>query len=142
MIESELSPKMYMYKRVVEAKLYIDNSYHEKIDLNKISDQAHFSKYHFLRLFKSAFGKSPHKYLTEVRLLAAKKMLTEGKSIKATCFGVGFDSVPSFTILFKKHCGLTPNEFVDKVRTHDLDKQQKPLAFVPNCFIQSYGWDK
>ena len=72
-------PKMYMYKRVVEAKLFIDRNYNEKIDLENISDKAHFSKYHFLRLFKATFGKSPHKYLTDVRLLNAKKLLPENK---------------------------------------------------------------
>ena len=41
-----------MYKRIVQAKLFIDRKYAERIALNNISDEAHFSKFHFVRLFK------------------------------------------------------------------------------------------
>lgn len=135
-------PKIYLYKRVVEAKCYIDNHYHQKINLEQISNQAHFSKYHFLRLFKTAFGKSPHEYLTQVRTLKAKELLKEGKSIQVTCFEVGFESVPSFIHLFKKHWGVTPSVFVKRMQEETTLKQQQPFAFVPNCFAESYGWNK
>lgn len=131
---------MYMYKRVVEAKLYIDQYYAEKIDLDQISDQAHFSKYHFLRLFKNAFGKSPHKYLTEVRLSHAVRLLKEGETIRDVCFKVGFESVPSFITLFKKHQGVTPNEFAKNIQQLAEAKQKIPFAFVPSCFADTYGW--
>ncbi len=34
--------KIYLYKRIVQAKLFIDDHYAENIDLNNIADQAHF----------------------------------------------------------------------------------------------------
>ena len=83
-----------MYRRIVEAKLFIDAHFSEKIDLNNIASQASFSKYHFLRLFKSAYGKSPHQYLTEIRIGHAKDLLSRGVSIIETCEASGFDSVP------------------------------------------------
>ena len=61
-MNKEVHPKMYLYRRIVEAKLFIDKNYHQKIDLNTISDQACFSKYHFLRLFKKAYGNVPRYY--------------------------------------------------------------------------------
>ncbi|MGB5818093.1 MAG: AraC family transcriptional regulator [Saonia sp.] len=102
MANTKLNPKVYMYKRIVEAQLYIDSHYKENIDLNNISNQANFSKYHFLRLFKNAFGTSPHQYLTDKRISAAKKLLKENHSVSAVCFKVGFESIPSFVTLFKK----------------------------------------
>ena len=48
------NPKLYLYKRIVEARLFIDSNFTSPIDLDKISDEAHFSKYHFLRLFKKS----------------------------------------------------------------------------------------
>ncbi len=131
-----------MYKRVVEAKLYMDSHYHEKIDLNNISNQANFSKYHFLRLFKHAFGKSPHQYLIETRLLAAKKLLRENNSVKDTCYKVGFESVPSFITLFKKRENITPNEYLKKNKQVEKEKEERPLSFIPNCFVENFGWDK
>ncbi|PZR36256.1 MAG: AraC family transcriptional regulator, partial [Azospira oryzae] len=67
--------KRYLYKRVVQAKLFIDQHYAEHIDLNNIADQASFSKFHFIRLFKTIYGKTPHHYLTQVRIDQAQLLL-------------------------------------------------------------------
>src|SRR4051812_16543227 len=96
----EQYPKIYLYKRIVQAKLFIDNHYAEKIDLNNIADEAHFSKFHFIRLFKSIYGKTPHHYLTQVRIDKARQLLTKNISIAEVCCAVGFDSMTSFTGLF------------------------------------------
>lgn len=137
-----MSARMYLYKRIVYAKLFIDDHFATDIDLDKISDHAHFSKFHFLRLFKSAFGTSPHQYLIGVRLSQSKQLLLAGKSVAEVCLEVGFQSMPSFSTLFKKRFGLTPTEFV--AREHDLEARicQEPFAFVPNCFAENYGWRK
>ena len=135
-------PKMYMYKRIVEAKLFIDQNYAQAIDLDKIADSAHYSKYHFLRLFKQAFGKSPHQYLKDVRLDQAKLRLKSNLSITAVCFEVGFDSVSSFSLLFKKHTGLSPKEFRQKEQSQKEVMTKSPFQFIPNCFAESYHWKK
>ena len=90
-------PKIYLYRRVVQAKLYIDSCYAEQIDLNNISGEAYFSKFHFIRLFKSIYGKTPHQYLTAVRIGNAKQLLQENKSVTDVCTLVGFDSLSSFS---------------------------------------------
>ena len=105
----ELYPKVYLYKRIVQAKLFIDNNYHQNIDLNNIADEALFSKFHFIRLFKKIYGKTPHQYLTIVRIEKAKERLQTETFISAVCYSVGFDSISSFTGLFKKIAGLTPS---------------------------------
>ena len=135
-------PKMYMYKRIVEAKLFIDQNYAQAIDLDKIADSAHYSKYHFLRLFKQAFGKSPHQYLKDVRLDQAKLRLKSNLSITAVCFEVGFDSVSSFSLLFKKHTGLSPKKFRQKAQNQKEVMTKSPFQFIPNCFAESYHWKK
>ena len=131
-----------MYRRIVNAKLYIDTHFCEKIDLNNISDQAHFSKYHFLRLFKKAFGQSPHQYLTEKRLAHAKKLLRENYMVSDVCFKVGFESIPSFITLFKKREKITPFEYILETQRLEKEKQEIPLAFIPNCFVENFGWEK
>lgn len=131
-----------MYKRIVDAKLYIDANYANKIELNNISDEACFSKYHFLRLFKEAYGKSPHKYLTEVRIHHAKELLRVGESVSDTCYSVGFESLPSFTKLFKKSVGIPPSEFSTKSQNMAEEQQATPLKFVPNCFAENNGWSE
>lgn len=137
----EIHPKMYMYRRIVEAKNYIDVHFSEKIDLDEISDKAAFSKYYFIRLFKKAFGLSPHKYLTQVRLEHAKKLLKEGKSITDVCDAVGFESIPSFTGLFKAQMGISPGAFSDQLKATEEDQKKRPMAYIPGCFAQGYSFE-
>src|ERR1043165_421153 len=102
-------PKVYLYQRIVKAKLYIDSHYGEQIDLDNISDEAYFSKFHFIRTFKKIYDKTPHQYLTYVRVKEAKKLLQEGVSVSEACLAVGFESITSFSGLFKKHAGTAPS---------------------------------
>jgi AraC-like DNA-binding protein len=104
-------PKQYLYSRVVRAKLFIDANFASENDLDNIADEACFSKFHFTRLFREIYGKTPHQYLTSVRVERARELLSDGASVKETCFAAGFNSVGSFTSLFKRRTGLTPAAF-------------------------------
>lgn len=127
-------PKQYLYRRLVQSKLFIDNNYTQNIDVECISDQAFFSKFHFIRLFKSIYGRTPHQYLSHVRIENAKQLLKEDISVTEVCFAVGFDSVTSFIGLFKSVVGKTP--LVYKLQQHNLRAEVSimPLKFIPGCF--------
>lgn len=133
-------PKVYLYRRIVQAKLFIDNNYADKIDLNGISDEAYFSKFHFIRLFKSAYGKTPHQYLKYVRIEKAKELLKNNTPVSEACFLVGFDSLSSFSGLFSKLVGKSPSGY----QKHHQEMQKKislrPLSFVPGCYAYQHGW--
>jgi len=133
-------PRIYLYKRIVQAKLFIDAHYGEDIDLTNIADEACFSKFHFIRLFKSIYGKTPHQYLISVRVERAKEHLQKGESVTDTCFLVGFDSISSFTGLFKKLTGITPSEFQRRHQLREEQIKKIPLQFIPNCFAEQKGW--
>ena len=132
--------KMYLYKRIVQAKLFIDNHYAENIDLSNIAHEAYFSKFHFVRLFKSIYGKTPHLYLTAVRINKAKELLKNNLSVLDVCLLVGFDSPTSFTATFKKNTGSTPSAFQNGNKIRKQQISDKPLSVVPNCFATIYGW--
>ena len=133
-------PRQYLYRRVVNAKLFMDARFASPIDLDNIADEACFSKYHFVRLFRSIYGHTPHQYLTRVRIREAKRLLKEEATVARACFSVGFDSISSFTGLFKRRVGMTPAAYqrFELARSHSMAHQ--PTRFVPNCFIEKRGW--
>jgi AraC-like DNA-binding protein len=134
--------KLYLYKRIVQSKLFIDNNFADNIDLDKIADQACFSKFHFIRLFKAIYGKSPHNYLISVRIEKAKKFLADGISILDVSQWVGFESPTSFTATFKKLAGKTPSEYRNQMAVKKFAIHNNPLSAIPNCFAETHGWIK
>ncbi len=134
--------KFYLYKRIVQAKLFIDDHFADPIDLDNIADQAYFSKFHFMRLFKTIYGRSPHNYLVWVRIERAKTFLADGVSVLDVSLRVGFDSPTSFTATFKKMAGKTPSEYSRLAAIKKRAIHTNPLSVVPNCFAETHGWIK
>jgi AraC-like DNA-binding protein len=138
----EAYPKIYLYRRIVQSKLYIDNHFAENIELNHIADKAFFSKFHFIRLFTKIYGLTPHQYLVFVRLEKAKQLLAKGIPVTAVSWSVGFDSASSFTGLFKRSVGLTPSEYQRQQLKIKQAILNTPLKFIPHCFAEAKGWTK
>lgn len=141
-MQKEEYPKVYLYKRIVQTKLFIDSHFAEKIDLNDISNEALFSKFHFIRLFKNIYGKTPHQYLTYVRIEKAQELLQKKNSVTDVCFQVGFDSLSSFTGLFKRMTKITPSVYQKQFIKRQEQIREEPLQFIPNCWAESKGWTK
>src|ERR1700737_4104206 len=100
-----------VYKKIVTAKVYIDENFHEMIDLDCLSRQACLSRYHFHRLFTRIYQKTPPQYLTQKRVEQARQWLAEGApvsdkhkelTVSEICNNVGFESIGSLSVLFKK----------------------------------------
>ena len=111
---------------------FMDVCYDLPLNLDEISSHACFSRYHFLRLFRQTFNTTPHRYLVARRLQKAKELLSS-KDVRVTdvCFEVGFQSLGSFSTLFRKHVGHAPI---------NLSREGPGVAgsesgSIPGCFL-------
>jgi len=96
---------------VIGVRSYIDNNYENELNLDFLSRIRFVSKYHMLRLFKRHYGLTPRQYLIDKRIEKSKEQLINGMSVTETCFAVGFESLGSFSTLFKFKIGKSPSEF-------------------------------
>jgi AraC-like DNA-binding protein len=133
---------MYLYRRIVQAKLFIDANYSKQIDLESIASHAFFSKFHFIRLFKNIYNRTPHQYLTFVRIEKAKLLLKQGVAVSEVCYSVGFVSESSFTALFKRLTGRTPSDYKRRQQQKSRDIAAVPLKGIPNCYAERFGWTR
>lgn len=116
-LKSSLYRQEALQQQIINAKLFIDNHFMENIRLDTIKAEAFLSKFHFLRVFKTSYGKTPHQYLTDLRLTKARQLLKTGMPVTGVCSTVGFESVSSFTRLFKKNTGIPPSVFQKKSKS-------------------------
>lgn len=137
---NEQYPKIYFYRRLVQAKLFIDTHYADKIDLGNIADEAYFSKFHFTRRFKNIYRKTPHQYLIFVRIEKAMELLKTGIPVSEVCYAVGFESLSSFSALFKRTVGISPSTYLAQQQIIKAQIVKSPLTFIPGCFAEKYGW--
>ena len=121
-----------VHERLCRARAFIDECYDLPLDLNEISRQACLSRYHFLRLFREAFATTPHQYLIKRRIEKAKELLrTRRLSVTDICFEVGFQSLGSFSSLFRRCVGHAPINY--------RERQIESMSKVPPCFLSMNG---
>jgi AraC-like DNA-binding protein len=130
-----------IYQRIASAKIYIDENYHEPIDLQEISEQAFLSRFHFHRLFTKIYRRTPHQYLTQKRLDKARNLLAENKPVTEVCNEVGFESIGSFSVLFKKEIGFAPTYYRNVAWLKKQKQKEQPKSAIPHCFIEQYKID-
>jgi AraC family transcriptional regulator len=99
-------------RRAVEAARWIDAHAHEPVDLEGAAREVGLSAFHFLRLFSSALGVTPHQYLVRSRLRRAARLLAGGeRSITDVALDVGFNDVSNFVRTFHRAAGVAPGAF-------------------------------
>lgn len=96
---------------LMRAKAYIHAHLDRDISLDEISQAAHLSKYHFLRLFRQHYGITPHQYVINCRINAARSALTQGAPLNEVALRYGFSDLSHFNRRFKRIYGLTPHQY-------------------------------
>jgi AraC-like DNA-binding protein len=104
-------------RRAVETALWIDAHSHRPIDLDDAAGQAGLSPFHFLRLFSSVLGVTPHQYLVRSRLRhAARRLAGDDSSITDIAYDVGFGDLSNFVRTFHRAAGVSPSRFRETSR--------------------------
>lgn len=102
-----------LLRKLLVAKEYIEQSFGNELSMEAVARECGLSEYHFFRLFKAAFGISPHQFLISKRIEKARELLTyPGLSISEIAHLCGFSDIFSFSKSFKKHTGLSPSAFI------------------------------
>jgi AraC family transcriptional regulator len=101
-----------LYRRLLRGRDYLLGSLDQPVRLAEVARAACLSPYHFHREFRRVFGETPHRYLTRQRLERAKLLLArDHQSILDVCLASGFESPASFSMLFRRHFGISPRQF-------------------------------
>lgn len=128
MVTSPDEARLAHLRRLRLAKDVMDRDWAEPLDLDAVAAHAGYSRYHFIRAFKGAYGSTPGQYLTRRRIERAEELLRSANlSVTEICSLVGFSSLGTFSTSFKKQTGLTPSAYRDRY-------VGRAAAVIPGCY--------
>jgi AraC family transcriptional regulator len=136
--------QIYIYYLVIAMEVidnilhYIQQHFDQDLSLQHLAAQAHYSPYHFHRLFRQQVGEAPKQYLLRLRLEKSCKELLfyPQKSVYAVAIDCGFSSQAVFARAFKNRYGLTAEQYRgqalkairERTAAIDVDVQQYPIT--------------
>lgn len=102
-------------ERILRVMVYIQNHLDNALSLDELASVAHFSPFHFHRIFSSYANESIQSYIKRLRLERATKDLTfTDLSLSRIAERAGYDTQQSFHRAFKTAFHETPKNFRDK----------------------------
>jgi len=102
---------------------YVIMHLHSSLTLKKLAAHFGVSTVHLNSTFKQAQGITVMRYVTQLRIEAAKKIIVEQpERINDVAKLVGFSSSASFCIVFRKHTGISPNKFRQTMTSQTKEK--------------------
>ncbi len=96
-------------RRILDVVRHLETDYADPCGLDSLAAMSQFSRFHFIRLFRSVTGESPRQYLIGARLRAAVDRLADTcEPITEIALGVGFNDISHFNATFRQAFGLSP----------------------------------
>jgi len=117
---------------------YIESHLDDKLDLEKVSEAVHYSKYYLHRMFTNTVGMTIHDYVQRRQLTeAAKLLIFSVKPIIEVAFLCGYESQQAFSAAFKSMYKVPPAQYRESGTFYPLQ-----LRFVLHKKIRSKVYTK
>ena len=105
--------KQEYIKRINYVLDFIEKNLDKDLSLEQLSKKAHYSPYHFHRVFSTVVNEKLNEYVIRKRVerIASVLLVNSNKAIKELVYTYGFNSESSFSRAFKKYYGISPTTF-------------------------------
>jgi AraC-like DNA-binding protein len=101
-----------LYRRLHRGRDYLSSCYDAPVTVASAARAAKLSPAHFHRQFRALFHLTPMQFLQDRRLAAARRLLINtDEPVTNVCFLVGFESLGSFSSLFRRRFGCSPGRY-------------------------------
>ena len=87
-----------------------------KFTLADLSNELHYGTTRLCTFFREKTGRSIYQTYLKLKIDEAKKLIRKNKSFSEITDLLCFDSISTFTFVFKKHVGMTPSEYRSSIK--------------------------
>jgi AraC-like DNA-binding protein len=129
----------HVLRRLHRARDLVHADFAEPLALRDLARAANMSSFHFLREFRVAFGETPRRCLSRIRLERARELLLRSTSVTETCHAVGFSSLGSFSTAFAGRYGCSPRAYQEQFRIFATVPEKLLSLYVPTCFASFWA---
>jgi AraC family transcriptional regulator len=99
-------------QRILRVQIYIEEHLDEELALEKLAQLAHFSAYHFHRVFRAMVGETVGEHVRRLRLeQAALRLSSTDRPVVQVALDAGYGTHEAFSRAFRQHFGVSPTEF-------------------------------
>lgn len=113
-LESRPRAKEYAHTPIMQRAVeYIHERFREELSIAMIANAVDYpgDLYSFIRSFKKAVGMTPHQYIIEKRLQAARNLIAQGQcDVTNAALACGFSTASHFSATFRKRWGISPSQ--------------------------------
>ena len=128
------------FARLCRSRDFLAASIDRPVRLEDAASVAFLSPFHFHRMFTRAFGETPHEFLRRLRIDRAKQLLARDHlPVTEVCLSVGYESLGSFSTLFRSFVGQSPADYRRAIRRIFPVPALAIHRFVPACFLSNFG---
>ncbi len=106
------------FAQVRQSKILMETHFAEAVDLDALASAACMSRFHYVRVFRQMYGVTPRHYLRDLRITKAKALIQAGIPITQVCGDVGYESLPTFSSVFKKCTGFSPKAYQQRHKSN------------------------
>lgn len=112
-----------------QARDRIDRDYAGQLDIPALAAAAGYSREHFIRAFRAAYGETPGRFRTRRRVERACELLRSANlTVTEICYLVGFSSLGTFSARFSEITGMSPTSYRRQAA------ERGGPAPIPGCF--------
>jgi AraC-like DNA-binding protein len=89
----------------------LEAEYARTVTIRELADEAGLSTFHLIRVFRAMFGLPPYKYLEQIRIQQARRLIRHGFPLTQVVHATGFSDQSHLTRYFKRIVGVTPGSY-------------------------------
>ena len=126
-------------RRILQVLVYIQNHLDDALCLEEVAAVAHFSPFHFHRVFRGMVGEPLMEHLRRLRLeRAALRLKSSGVPITRIAFEAGYETHEAFTRAFGVMFGESPSSYRQSHRPVAYAAVPSGVHFTPDGPIDAF----